>query len=1075
MPVSLHTHSWYSLLEGVSSLEALLRRAAEGGHTALALTDTNNLYGVVPFVELATKHGIRPIVGACLRLGRERAVALVADRAGYRNLCRVISRVRLTEAGEAATFADRVAGAESSTPRQSTAASSLEVRSPGLRGLSPGHTAAASGCSQRPLTDLLAEHAEGLHLLVDDADLAGRLHDAFHGRLWLEIIRPRPPRHEERLLECGQRLGLKAVASTAVHLADAGDYPTFRVVTAMRQRTLLDRLPAVLSITPEHRLLSADEMRQRFRDLPEAIGYGDRLAELLRVDVLPRELILPKPRLSRDLDLVAYLRGLCERGLRERDLGGDLAARQRLREELSIIEASSLPGYFLTVRDIARAARKRGHTMALRGSAGNSLVCYLLGITDVDPLRFGLEMERFLHPGRVDLPDIDLDFDWKVRDSIIDYVIERYGSAHVARISAHLFIQPRSAFREAGKLHGLSSDQVSELLTHLEERVDDVLLPPVPIEESEEAGAPLPVCDLQAATRRLPRAFPLESGRWPRIIADARRLLGRPMNVALHPGGIVLTPQPIDGYVPVQWAAKGLTMTQFDKDAVEYVGLVKIDLLGNRALSTVDEARQLVAAAVPGSTHSDGDPATLALLQRGDTLGVTQLESPAMRHLLVQMRPSGLDDVVQSLALLRPGAASIGMKERFIRRRAGLEPDHVAHPALEALLGPTHGLMLYEDDSLRLLQALTGLPGADADRFRKRISKHRTAEEAEMLRQEFVALCVRRGVPAAALTELWQQLAKFNRYSFCKSHAVSYGLIAWQAAYLKAHHPLAFWTAALNNNMGAYSRRVYVEAIKRAGLALRLPCVNRSALAFQPEDGAIRTGLEAVAGLPGELRLAIISQRDQAGPYRDLADLRRRLSPGPEALAVLIRSGALDFTGRSRPALVLEARLQDAWRSAVCAGGGKGAGQGQGELFRVGATDGWSPPDDPPERRWRDEWETLGFVLGPPLFSLFRREVPEVKRAPLIGSHEVPRHAGRRVRVQGLVATARNVVTEQGKPIQFVTLEDEHGLAEVTLFGGTCAQVPYLTMGPYLATGVVEERYGAYTVTAQRFERMDEP
>jgi DNA polymerase III alpha subunit len=575
----------------------------------------------------------------------------------------------------------------------------------------------------------------------------------------------------------------------------------------------------------------------------------------------------------------------------------------------------------------------------------------------------------------------------------------------------------------------------------------------------------------------VPRLFPLESERWPRIIADARRLLGRPMNIALHPGGIVITPQPIDSYCPVEWAAKGLIMTQLDKDAVEYIGLVKIDLLGNRALSTVDEARQFAGAPVPGSAQSDGDPATLALLQQGDTLGVTQLESPAMRHLMIQVQPRGLDDVIQALALLRPGAASIGVKDRFIRRRAGLETEYVIHPALKTLLGETHGLMLYEDDSLRLIQALTGLPAAAADRFRKRISKHRTDEEAEGLRQEFLALCARRGVPAEAVGELWVQLAKFNRYSFCKSHAVSYGLIAWQAAYLKAHHPLAFWAAALNNNMGAYPRRVYVEAIKRAGIAIRLPCVNRSALEFLPEEGAIRTGLEAVAGLPGELRLALVRERERAGPYRDLADLRRRLAPGPEALGVLIRSGALDFTGRSRPALVLESRLQDAWRSAVCSGerGCVSAPRKEpDELFRVDATEGWAPPDDPPERRWRDEWETLGFVLGPPLISLFQQPVPVVKGVPLIGSHEVANCTGRLVRVQGLVATARNVYTEDGRPIQFVTLEDEHGLAEVTLFGGTCEQVPYLTMGPYVAMGTVEERYGAHTITARRFERLGE-
>jgi DNA polymerase III alpha subunit len=387
--------------------------------------------------------------------------------------------------------------------------------------------------------------------------------------------------------------------------------------------------------------------------------------------------------------------------------------------------------------------------------------------------------------------------------------------------------------------------------------------------------------------------------------------------------------------------------------------------------------------------------------------------------------------------------------------------------------------MLYEDDALRLIEALTGLPAADADRFRKRISKHQTEEEGEALRREFLRLCGRGGVSPEGLDELWRQLAKFNRYSFCKSHAVSYGLIAWQAAYLKAHHPVAFWTAALNNNMGAYPRRVYVEAIKRAGIEIRLPCVNRSGLFFHPEGGAIRIGLEAVTGVPRQVKLDVVAGRERDGPYRDLGDLRRRVSIGPEALGTLIRAGALDFTGRSRPALFLEAQLQDAWRLAVCRGearndkqGGKQDGK-QDELFALDPTEGWSPPDDPPRRRRRDEWQTLGFVLGPPLFSLFKRPLPPRPGAPLVASHEVPAHAGRLVRVQGLVATARHVVTEDGRPLQFVTLEDEHGLVEVTLFPGTCPQVPYLTMGPYVATGVVEERYGAHTLTARGFERLE--
>jgi DNA-directed DNA polymerase III PolC len=1006
------------------------------------LTDTNNLYGAVPFTELAHQRGIRPLLGACLRQHRSRCVALIAERAGYRSLCRVLSRLHLGPATS--------------------------------------------------LANLLAANAAGLHVLADDPVLAERLREPFGARLWLEVVRPsRSARQEQDLLALGRRLGLRPVASTAAHFAGAADYSTFRLVTAVRQGTLLDHLPGQFSITAEHHLVDPATLRRRFRDLPEAIRNTDLLAEQLRSDVLPRDVILPQPHRPHGLEAIPYLRLLCERGLRRRDLGDSLAARQRLREELAVIEAGSLASYFLVVRDIARHTRRRGHSMALRGSAGNSLVCFLLEITDVDPLRFRLPMERFLHPGRADLPDIDLDFDWKVRDEVIAYVFRRYGPEYTAMISSHLFLQPRSAFREAAKVHGLSNDQVSRLLETLSERVGELMSGEVASGEWSGNGttdhSPLTTHHSLITTHHpLPPGFPLEAPRWPRILADARRLLGRPHHLSIHPGGVVLTPRPMEEYVPLQRAPKGIVITQFDKDTAEHIGLVKIDLLGNRALGTVDEAMRLsiedrgsriedrgsriaaLRSSILDPRSSTPDSATVALLRAGDTLGVNQLESPAMRHLLVHMRPRGLNEVIQSLALIRPGAGSEGMKGDFVRRRRGLEPTAPPYPPVHALLQETEGLMIYEDDALRVIHAVTGLPVADADRFRKRVSKHKTEEEARALAGEFLSACNHNGVPAAAAAELWRQLAKFRHYTFCKSHAVSYGLIAWTAAYLKAHHPVEFWTAALNNNQGVYPRRVYVEAAKRAGIGFRLPCVNQSHGPFTPEAGNIRVGLDAIATLDEELRLALLDDRQRQGPYRDLADFRRRLRPGPEVLAALIRCGALDFTGQARPALFLEADLQD-----------KDYGVGMrnqgvnGSLFPdfwPGAWDAreWTPADYPPERRLWDEWNLLGFIAGPPLLLLFRPQLP----GGLNSSRELADHVGRVVRVAGLVATARYVSTRNGRPMQFITLEDEWGLIEATLFPGICPTVAYLAMGPYLATGVVEDQYGVLTVTARRFERV---
>lgn len=1017
MPILFQVHSWYSLLEGASSLETLLARAAASGYKSLALTDTNNLYGAVPFIQQAQNHGLRPILGVCLRQGRSRCVALIADQTGYRNLCRILSRLHL-------------------------------------------------GDPPPSLVDLLRKNSEGLHVLVDEIELAEQLREAMGDRLWVEVVRPGRTAEEERqLLEASRRLRLPLIASAATHFAGPEEYQVFRLITAIRRLTLLDRMPRQLSITSDHHLIAPKVLRERFRDLPEAVANTDVLAHQLRADVLPNRVILPPALVPRHLEAAQFLHALCERGLRRRDLGEDLHARGRLREELAVIVAGGLAGYFLVVRDIARYARHKKYGIALRGSAGNSLVCFLLDITDVNPLRFNLPMERFLHPGRTDLPDIDLDFDWKVRDDVIAYVFRRHGPEHTAMISSHLFLQPRSAFREAAKAHGLSNEQIGMLLENMPMRVERLASG----EELEIINNKLKMGNWG----KVPQGFPLEPGRWPRILADARLLLGRPHHLSIHPGGVVITPRAIEDHVPLQRAPKGIVITQFEKDAVEAIGLVKIDLLGNRALSTVDEslryAKYQVSSAKderqrgidfgPSSLSLDAflnDPATVALLQRGDTMGVNQIESPGMRHLLIQMRSRCLDDVIQALAVIRPGPAVGGRKEQYIRRRRGLEPISYVHPKLEPVLRNTCGLMIYEDDVLHVVQAMTGMPAASADCFRKRIVKHRTEAEALALGKDFIDACIDNGVPADVAADQWRQLVAFNRYCFCKSHAVSYGLIAWRTAYLKTHHPLLFWTAALNNNQGMYPRRVYIEAVRRAGILLRLPCVNRSRGPFAIEGDAIRVGLQVIASLDEKLCATIVAEREDRGPYHDLADFRRRVKPGPEALDLLIRSGAMDFTNRPRPALYLEADLQD-----------KALGVA-GRLFEDDSQLAWTPADYATERRWVEEARLLGFTVGVPMLSLFRELLP-TKR---VTSRQLSEYIGQKVQVAGLVATCRHTETVHGEEMQFISLEDEDGLIDLTLFPGLCPPVAYMTMGPYRATGMVEEQLGVITVTAHELQLL---
>lgn len=988
MPAALCNYSWFSLLQGTSSPRSLLSRAAFLGYRSFALTDDNNLLGALEFVETARQFGIKPLLGARLSFSRNRCIALIENQQGYRNLCSFLSRLHLGFDGD--------------------------------------------GVEQ------LCERSQGLQLVVGDAGLLQKVHGDFQGRVWAGIDRSRSTRligRQRELLELAQRLGVKPVALHACYFACQEEYVCHRLVRAIREKSLLERVHPS-DVGPENHLPEPVKVQQRFLDIPGAWENSQELALVLGPDVIPRELVLPEPLESHGMTSPLHLRTLCESGLIRRRLHRNSDAISRLVAELHVIGVRGLSGYFLTVNEITRLAHSKGYSTALRGSAGNSLVCYLLGITEVDPLSHGLAFERFLHLGRVDLPDIDLDFDWKVRDALIEEVIQSRGPGHAARISSHLFLQPRSAFREAAKVHGLSEAQTSILGPRMEMRM----------EEQVGSNRPAPI--------REGRDCPIPPGQLQAILRDARRLVGRPHHLSIHPGGIVITPRPIEEYVPLQWSGKGVVVTQYEKDAVEEIGLVKIDLLGNRALATVDEAVSLIGPAFRNEDVAPGDADTSQLLLRGDTLGVNQMESPGMRHLLVQMKAMELKDVIQSLALIRPGAASIGMKERFICRRRGVGKPESADEQLQSLLGDTEGMMLYEDDSLKLMQALAGMTALEADLFRKKIAKWQTDRDQEPLRREFFQRCRSSGLSQQALADLWKQMSKFNRYSFCKSHAVSYGLIAWKAAWLKAHHPLEFWIAALNNNQGMYPSWVYIEAIRAAHIRILAPCVNHSGEMFSVEDNSLRVGLGSVMRLPAAFLKRLLDDRSENGPFPDLISMVARLNPPGEALIALIRSGACDGFGLPRPLLFLQCQAE--------------LGRRGQELFDGRFSSDWEPSNTSSLLKCLEEWETLGFSPGMPLFLLLSSRIVSGRTQ----NTDLPALVGCEVMVAGLVATARRTTTESGAMMQFISLVDETGLADLVLFPSLCPPLAHIGLGPYVACGIVEEHHGVHVVRVSKIGTM---
>ncbi len=893
----------------------------------------------------------------------------------------------------------------------------------------------ASGAAQRNLADDLAELAEGVNVVVDEPAFAEALLSAGLGRDRLHLGIDPACQSLHRLAEldaAARRFDLPLTATGQALRARPADIETARLLAAIRTGGTLETVSA--GDLPHARavLRSPRQLADDLASWPQAIANNRRLVERCAAfRLLPREPVFPRFPCPGGLSAQAYLRRLCRQGLRRRY--GPVpppAAEARLDRELRLIERMGFCEYFLVVWDIVGYARRHDAPVAGRGSGASSIVAYTLGITNVCPIDYHIPFERVLHEGREDFPDLDVDFCWRIRDDVIDYAFQRWGRDRTAMVSMHTTFQPKSAFRETAKAMGYSDAQI----TRMARRGRD--------------GGPA------GAIGRL-----------------ARRIAHLPHVLSVHPGGIVIAPEGITRHAPIQPSAKGVMITQPDKDGVEDLRLVKLDLLGNRNLATVRYACRLVrertGREVDIEAIAPDDPATVATLQSGDTVGCNQLESPAMRHLLEMTRPADTRDVMRILALIRPGAASIGMKETFVRRCRGIEPVPPAPPQVAGLLAETFGVMLYEDDVMLVAAALTGDTLSQADRFRKAVQKCRDDDERLRLSRDFLGRCRRNGVDVEWAKGLWVQMAKFNAYSFCRAHAGSYALLSYAGAYLKTHHPLEFWTAALNNNQSMYHPRVYVEQARRAGVRFLGPDVNRSAEEFTIEDTpagpALRAGLNLLAGL-GPVTVQRLLDRRADRPYAGLSDLLERTALGVEEARSLILCGALDFTGRTRPTLMMELNLHRRLSPHAAAG--------DVGLLPAAATVPNAPGDYDDQRKYFDQRRILGVSIDGHVMAWFR---PVLAGRVDADSRDLPHRVGRRVRLAGVVEARRSTAAgTDGKPMMFLTLDDEFGLFEVTVFPDILARAhPRLDRyGPYLVTGRVEDQYGSLTVTAERVEHL---
>jgi DNA polymerase-3 subunit alpha len=1013
----LQTHSVYSLRQSMLTLDALLAEVKARGHQAVALTDIDGLYGMVPFVKQARDAGIQPLLGAELTLAvaslpgdrPARVTLLVRDDAGFRNLSRLISRTHLDGPLAPEELADHAHG--------------LIVLTGGEHGAVPQLVSRGQSQAAQRLLSLWRESFGAADCLVQ------------LGPFWPAA----------RLVALARTcdLGLVAAHGAAyLHPADAKAWDALRMGHGLGHAK------------PGPRHLATDaELHAAWQELPEALTAMRAIAE--RCTYAP---VFGQPRLPAFTSPGGetsdrFLQRLCDAGLEARYAGLPLyeQARKRLAEELSVIRQMGFVDYFLIAWDLVRFAREAGIPHVPRGSAAGSLVLYVLGISQICPLEHTLCFERFLNLERKGLPDIDLDFHWLRRDEVVDYCYATYGAEHVARIATHQHHGPRGAVRLAGAALGLEEEIISKV--------------------SRRMPWALSSDDMMGALARNPecRDLPVAQEPYQSLITTAARFEGLPDHLGLHPCGIVISREPLKDVVPLERSTKGPVVTQFEMHGVEAVGLLKMDLLANRNLAILQDAVTLInrrhgLELVPEQLPLD-DPEAFALLRSGRTLGIYQLESGGVQGLLRQFQPSHVEDVTAITSLYRPGPIDGGITPRYVARRHGKEAIVFPDDCLRDILSHTYGCILYQEQCLQVAHVFAGIPLGLCENLRKGIAK-RIPPEIAKLKETFFAGARRLGRDPERTEAVWYLLESFGGYGFVKAHAASCAALAVREAYLKARWPVEYLSAVLSSGQGYYPPRVYVEDARAFGAELALPCVNRSE-AFYTMEGTnvLRIGLSYLAGI-GETGVSRLLQGRKEGPYRSLSDLKQRSGLSRPELETLIRVGACEDFATAGPSGLRPSRPGLLWQLGMLSQGAcspSSRGSLQASLFSL-PEEVPPPPADlgdySPRERQQIENEVLGYtvtvvemprVVGAVAFSEARALWAETRGVEAQGL-QPEREARRetiRISVVAEIVSRFGHRTKQGEKMVFLTLSDGR-----EQFQGVVFPAVYRRLSPLLRRGM---------------------
>jgi len=997
--VELHAHSSFSFLDGASLPEELAVRAAELGYEALALTDHDGVYGSLEFAHAAKSFGVRPITGAEVALGDGSHVTLLVESArGYANLCRLLtvahSGTRPKE-GEPAL-----------APGLNQAL--LEEQNDGLVCL--------SGCSR-------------FGLAVQDPNAAARLAQAFgRDRFFVELQRPferGDVRRNARLRGLAEALRVQTVVTGDVHAHDGTRAPLQDALVAIRHRTSLEGSEPERRGNHEAILRAPGEIADRFPLDREAVERSGQIAERLEFD-LTQELGYRYPDFSGQAEpAIAQLTRVCRRAFEERysGLNGHKRnARARLDEELALIDEIGLAGFFLLhyevlelARDVANEVRGRESPRNSlppgrgRGSSVGSIVCYLTGLSHVDPVEAGLSLGRFINRELTGIPDIDLDFPRDIREKLIVAVTEKYGREHAALVASFSTYRSRGAIRDIGKALGLPYGELERLA-----RVSDGW------------NAKRVAEELQLVPGFDDRA---RSPRWRAFAELTREIAGLPRHISQHPGGMVISTRPLVELVPVQPAAMaGRQLVQWDKDSCDDAGFLKIDLLGLGMLSAVEECVEQIARLrnepIDLSRIPLDDPETFAQIQEADTVGAFQIESRAQMQTILRTRPETIEDIMVQVALVRPGPIQGKAVHPYIERRQKLREDPAYeppadHPLLAEPLRETLGVIVFQDQVLEVAMALAGFSVGEAEGLRRAMSRKRSEAALEAYRKRFVEGALGKGVEEALANAIYDKLVAFSGFGFPKSHAAAFGLLAYQSSWLRCHYPAEFLCALLNAQpMGFYPPATLVRDAQRRGVEVLPPDVNLSEAKCVVQAGAVRMGIEFVTAVGEDDAEALVEERDRGGPFLDIRDLAQRAPLRRESLQTLIESGACAAFGEEARPLIWEAGL--APRSTSVPGSGGEARQLALPLEPTVAT-----PELPEATDWERmlaDYRTTSVSVGTHPLELLRPHLPD----NVLSSHDLSLTLDRaQVAVAGMVVARQRPSTAKG--VVFMLLEDELG------------------------------------------------